>query len=301
MPGGQPVILRKTDPAMSRCRRVPGPYISTCTSHDISVSMIIPLGISAAAVTCTFLYASLRDIHERRVPFRSWYPLLAVAVPMTVWFYLSLLTGGLWSLAAYFLILTVIFSVIFYVFAWINLFGGADAWALIFLCLALPTFPMEPLSGVPPLGFLPFTVLVNSLILNLFTPLVIFSWNATHGRFGPFPYNFLGFPVPAEDLPGTFGFIMEDIEVGENGQVRRRFVRLGEAIRRMVSGKGRIYTKDLRNHPSEYVQEMEAYKKAGTVWISYGIPFLVPLTAGLISALVYGDILLSIIRFFAGV
>ncbi|HOS81403.1 MAG TPA: A24 family peptidase C-terminal domain-containing protein [Methanolinea sp.] len=35
--------------------------------------------------------------------------------------------------------------------------------------------------------------------------------------------------------------------------------------------------------------------------MSYGIPFLVPLTAGVISALLFGDILFFLIRFIAGV
>lgn len=263
--------------------------------------MIIPLAIGAVAVACTFIYASWRDIRERRVPFPTWYPMLSVSIPMAIWFYLSLLISNTWSLVIYFLVLTAIFSVIFYFFAWINLFGGADAWALIFLCISLPAFPIEPLSGIPPLGFFPFTVLVNSLILNLLTPFAIFFRNAARGRLGPFPYTFLGFPVPAEDLPHSFGFIMEEIRMGEDGFIHRRFIRPGEAIRRMISGKGRIYTKDLKNHPSEYALEMETFKKAGTVWISYGIPFLVPLTAGVISAIFFGDILLSLIRVITGV
>lgn len=263
--------------------------------------MIIPLAVSAVAVTCTFLYASWRDLRERRVPFPTWYPMLAVTIPMATWFYLSLLAGGMWRLVGYFLILTSIFSIIFYFFAYVNLFGGADAWALIFLCISIPTFPLEPLAGIPPMGFFPFTVLVNSLILNLLTPLAIFSWNAAHGRLGPFPYSFLGYPVPAEDLPQTFGFIMEEIGISEDGSINRRFIRLGEAMRKMVSGKERIYTKDLKNHPSEYAREMEVFKKAGAVWISYGIPFLVPLTAGVISALVFGDILFALVTFAAGV
>lgn len=107
--------------------------------------------------------------------------------------------------------------------------------------------------------------------------------------------------MPAEDLPQTFGFIMEEIGISEDGSINRRFIRLGEAMRKMVSGKERIYTKDLKNHPSEYAREMEVFKKAGAVWISYGIPFLVPLTAGVISALVFGDILFALVTFAAGV
>ncbi|MEM2124526.1 MAG: prepilin peptidase, partial [Methanolinea sp.] len=134
--------------------------------------MIVPLAVSAAAVSCTFLYASVRDIRERRVPFRTWYPMLAVSVPMAAWFYLSLLQRGLWGLCAYFFALVLVFSVIFYAFAAFNFFGGADAWALIYLCVSVPAFPFEPLFGIPPLGLLPFSVLTNALILNLCTPLL---------------------------------------------------------------------------------------------------------------------------------
>ncbi|MCQ8893663.1 MAG: prepilin peptidase [Methanolinea sp.] len=263
--------------------------------------MIVPLAISACAITIVFLYASWRDFRERRVPFPTWYPLLAITIPMVLWFYGSAMAQGLWSTVATFVALTLLFSFIFYFFAYFNFFGGADAWALIFLSVGLPAFPWVPLAGIPPLGFLPFTVLVNALILNLFSPLILFFRNLAQGRTGPFPYIFLGFPVPAPELTRVFGFIMEDVTIGEDGELRRCFIRPGDAIRRMFSGEGRVYTRDLRFHPDKYKKEIEAYAKAGDVWISYGIPFLIPLTAGLISALVFGDILFFLIRSMAGV
>lgn len=271
--------------------------------HDsvVPVSMIIPLAISAAAVACTYFYASYMDLKERRVPFRTWYPMLAVTIPMVTWFYIMMMTGGQLTALAYFLAMTGIFAVVFYLFAWLNLFGGADAWALIFLSVSVPAFPAEPFSGYPPTGFFPFSVLVNALLLNLFTPLILGLQNLVHGRKAPFPYMFLGFPLHADDLPGAFGFIMEDIEEDEDGAIRRRFVRPKEAIRRMFSGEKRIYTKDLRLHPEDYTREMALFKKAGTVWISYGIPFIVPLTAGLVTALFFGDILYFLMKWISGV
>lgn len=271
--------------------------------HDsyVPVSMIIPLAIGAAAVICTFFYASYRDLKERRVPFPTWYPMLAVALPMALWFYAESWFLHGWEVCVPFLILTILFSVVFYLFAWSNLFGGADAWALIFLSVTLPAFPIEPLTGYPPLGFFPFTVLVNALILNLFTPLVLGLKNILEDHRAPFPYMFLGFPLSAEELPRAYGFIMEEIGEKEDGSVEKRFIRPGEAIQRMVSGKKRVYTKDLRLHPEEYSREIALYRKAGEVWISYGIPFLVPLTAGLLSALFFGDILFFLMKFLAGV
>ncbi|HNS82361.1 MAG TPA: A24 family peptidase C-terminal domain-containing protein [Methanolinea sp.] len=263
--------------------------------------MIIPLAIGSAAVLCTFLYASCRDLKERRVPFRTWYPMLAVTLPMAAWFYASFLIMGEWTIPAYFLALTAIFAVVFYLFAWLNLFGGADAWALIFLSVSIPAFPIEPLSGYPPAGFFPFAVLVNALLLNLLTPLLLGLQNLLRGQRAPFPYMLLGYPVPAVELPGAYGFIMEDIEENEDGSITRRFVRPLEAVRRMFSGEKRIYTKDLRLHPENYSKEIALFKLAGQVWISYGIPFIVPLTAGFLSALFFGDILFFLIKSVSGV
>lgn len=271
--------------------------------HDsyVPVSMIIPLAIGAAAVICTFFYASFRDVKERRVPFATWYPMLAIAVPMVIWFYMNAWIQNGWEIVVYFLILTLLFSAIFYFFAWMNLFGGADAWALIFLCVSIPAFPIEPATGYPPLGFLPFTVLVNALILNFLTPLGLFIKNLLDGQRAPFPYMFLGFPLPADELPRAYGFIMEEIDEDGDDMITRRFIRPGEAIQKMVFGKKRVYTKDLRLHPENYTREISLFRKAGHVWISYGIPFIVPLTAGLISALFVGDILFLFMKFLAGV
>lgn len=263
--------------------------------------MIIPLAIGVVAVICTFCYASFRDVKERRVPFPTWYPMLAVTVPMVIWFYMNAWIQNGWEIVVYFLILTLLFSAIFYFFAWMNLFGGADAWALIFLCVSIPAFPIEPVTGYPPLGFMPFTVLVNALILNFLTPLVLFFRNVFHGHRAPFPYMFLGFPLRADELPYGYGFIMEEIDEDADGTITRRFIRPGEAIQKMVSGKKRVYTKDLRLHPEEYPREISLFRKAGHVWISYGIPFIVPLTAGLISALFVGDILFLFMKLLAGV
>jgi preflagellin peptidase FlaK len=68
----------------------------------------------------------------------------------------------------------------------------------------------------------------------------------------------------------------------------------------MRSEEGRIYTKDLREHPEEFEKELGLYKKAGTVWISYAVPFIIPITAGLITAIVCGDFLLAIMTFITG-
>lgn len=260
----------------------------------------IPMAVSAAAVLITLLYACVLDIRERRVPFRTWYPMLIVGIPCAVYFYATLVLSGRIGLVAGYLALSAVFSLIFYLFAVKNLFGGADAWALIFITACIPFFPLTPLFNYPPLGFLPFTVLTNAVLLNLITPVCILVLNLIQRNRAPLPYLFFGFPVEGRAIQQAYGFVMEDFEE-RDGLLTRRYIGIGEALRRMFSGEGRVYTKDLRLHPERYKKELQMYKKAGTVWISYAVPFIIPITAGLITAIIFGDFLLLIMRLLAGV
>jgi len=258
-----------------------------------------PMVISAAAVLVTLLYASVLDIRERRVPFRTWYPMLVIGVPAAAYFYLTLGLSGRWGLVAGYLILCAVFSLIFYLFAAKSLFGGADAWALIFIAACIPFFPVTPYFGYPPLGFLPFTVLTNAVILNLAAPIGIFTLNLMRRSRAPVQYMFFGFPVDGKSIQSAFGFVMEDFEE-KDGMLSRRFIGIREALHRMFTGEGRVYTKDLRLHPERYKREIGLYKRAGAVWISYAVPFIIPITAGLITAIVFGDFLFTFMKILVG-
>ncbi|HDS63320.1 MAG TPA: peptidase A24 [Methanofollis liminatans] len=262
----------------------------------------LPLAIASVAVALTLLYASVLDHRDRRVPFVTWYPMLAVAVPCVCLFYAGLVMGGNGGAALYLIALSLLFSALFYAFAVFHLFGGADAWALIFLCLTVPAFPLEPLWGVPPTGFFPFSVLVDALLLNLAAPLILFCYNLLRGNRAPFPSMFLGYPVDGAEIQRHFGFVMEEIREDENGTLVRRFMRLREMLKRTVrGGERRMYTKDLREHPERYRKELALYRRAGKVWISYAVPFIIPITAGFLCALFIGDIVFMIMKMLAGV
>ena len=59
-----------------------------------------PMVVSAVAVLVTLIYASYLDIKDRRVPFRTWYPMLVVGISATiVLFYLQ--TGNISLIAGY--------------------------------------------------------------------------------------------------------------------------------------------------------------------------------------------------------
>jgi preflagellin peptidase FlaK len=208
----------------------------------------------------------------------------------------SQISGGAWKLnEGLFILLPAVFCGVFYTFGRMHLFGGADAWALIFIAFCVPVFPFSPLLGTPPLGFLAFSVLLNALLLNLAAPVGIFVINLIRGNRAPLIYMFFGFPVRGDMIQKEWGFVMEDFEE-KNGAVKRKFIGFWDAIRRMYAGEGRVYTKDLREKPERYSRELAIYRKAGTVWISYAVPFIIPIMAGFVTAIVFGDLLFVIMK-----
>jgi preflagellin peptidase FlaK len=227
-----------------------------------------------------------------------WYFVLIVMI-FAITALLMLFSPDGWGTQSIVILLLAVFSGVFYFFARMHLFGGADAWALIFISFCLPTFPFTPLFGNPPLGFLSFSVLINALILNLVAPIGIFIMNIIRKNRAPLMYMFFGFPVNGNDIQNEWGFVMEDFE-DKKGTVSRKFIGFWDSIKRMYSGEGRVYTKDLREHPEEFQKELALYRRAGTVWISYAVPFLIPITAGLIIAIIFGDLLFAFMKIVAG-
>ena len=226
-----------------------------------------------------------------------WYFVLVVIILAIAAFYM--IGGGSWGVSGIYIALAAVFCGVFYIFGQMRLFGGADAWALIFIAFCIPTFPITPILNTPPLGFLSFSVLINALILNLVAPVGIFFINVVKKNRAPLQYMFFGFPVEGEKIQEAWGFVMEDF-VEKNGKVERKFIGFWDSLRRMRSDEGRVYTKDLREHPDEYEEELGLYKKAGKVWISYAVPFILPITVGLIAAILLGDFLLAIMTFVTG-
>lgn len=384
--------------------------------------ILYPMVISAVAVFATLIYASYLDIKDHRVPFKTWYPMLVIGIPATIWllyqtignysliagylalvasfFYanyldnrevgdafkfhylavvlilpalswfvltknlnfslvpwyamfagiiayvsyveykrkpeekikpkrkkqesnvedalnrwyfvlviiifaitsvLMLFGAGGWGAPAMYILLPAIFCGVFYIFGRMHLFGGADAWALIFITFCIPRFPITDLPNIPQLGFgfLSFSVLINALLLNLVAPVGIFMINIIKGNRAPLMYMFFGFPVKGDKIQDSWGFVMEEFEENK-GTINRRFIGFWDSLRRMYSGEGRIYTKALRENPEAYTKELTMYRNVGTVWISYAVPFIIPITAGLITAIVLGDFLLAIMKIFIG-
>lgn len=224
---------------------------------------------------------------------------MMVLSPATAAVIFGLITGqspALYSLA----VVALIFCLVFYLFHRLNLFGGADAYALMIISAFVPVYPILPLTGYPAIPIFPLSVLLNASILALLAPIGLFAYNVSKGNHAPLPYLFLGYPVAGERIEYAFGIVMEEMELHE-GKLVRRFIGIGESLGRMVKGKDRVYTKDLKVHPEQYRAELAMYRRAGKVWISYGIPFMIPITGGIIIAAVIGDLFFGIVTWLTGV
>ncbi|MBN2733964.1 MAG: prepilin peptidase [Methanomicrobiaceae archaeon] len=262
--------------------------------------MIEVLFISSVAIIITLIYASLLDLKERRVPFKTWYPMLLIGIPLALWVYATFLLSNSKAASGY-IFLVVIFCAIFYFSsAYLHLFGGADAWAFIFITALVPLYPLEPLWGYPAIAFFPLSVLINAVILNIAAPVGIFIYNIVKGNRAPIFYMIVGFPVDGKKITDSFGFIMEDFEETEDG-IKRKFISFNASLKRMISGRRRMYTQDLKKYPGEYKKELDLYARSGKIWISFGVPFIIPITAGFISALLLGDIIYEILKIVMGV
>jgi preflagellin peptidase FlaK len=260
-----------------------------------------PLLIGAAAIGVTLVYASILDLRSRRVPVRTWYPMLLIGAPFTVWFYTSRFDESPSSAAAL-LILSVVFATAIFLFDYFNLIGGADARAIAYITLLLPTFPFTPLLGDTVPGFFPFPLLIHTCVIALLVvPIGLLFWNWRQGVDGPLAARLRGYPVTAAEITEgrAFGFLMEDLSV-EGGVLRRRFFTLPESILMMFSGK-RLYTRELRVEPERFTTQLGLIKCASPVWIAVGVLFIVPLTVGFFVTLVVGDTLFFLLSRILGV
>jgi preflagellin peptidase FlaK len=251
--------------------------------------------LSIVALLVTLVYGCIEDLKDRSVPAVMWYPALAIGIICLVYFVweTNKLENIAYLLPIFFLMM--FFIIAFFLFAYFNLFGLGDAKALITITICIPIFPLVPLFGYPyygiiPYVFFPLSVLTNTVLATIAAPICIFIYNLFKRNIAPIPTMFLGIPIPSKELQNTYGIVMESFEM-QDGAIQRQFIGFGTALRQMITGEGRVYTKDLRENPKAYKKQLELYNKVDTIWISYALPYLIPITIGFIVTLICGDLL----------
>lgn len=200
-------------------------------------------------------WAAWRDVETRRVPNRTWVPLLAlgiVALVAEAWDVFAGGTGRPVSERLYLLRIAVSLGFVAplaYGFWWIGGFGGADAKAFITLAVLFPTFPTYYLPTtalplvVPTLGVFSMTVLSNTVLLGLAYPVVLTVRNAAAGRVSK--AMVLGRPVRVEEISEVHGRLLQTPE---------GFTRNGldlDAVRMYLAWRGTTLA-ELRADPGRY-------------------------------------------------
>jgi preflagellin peptidase FlaK len=170
-------------------------------------------------------WAAYRDVAIRRVPTKTWYPLVALGVVLLAvdgWRVLTASGVGAGFLKRQFLVAVVVSLGVVVPFAYLTWrlggFGGADAKAMIALAVLLPTYPdyvvagqlFPPVAGRSTLGVFSLTILTNTVILGACYPFALAARNLLVGDVSW--VMLFGRPVPAPSLVERHGSLLETPE-----------------------------------------------------------------------------------------
>lgn len=244
-----------------------------------------------------FVYASWADWKSREVSNSVWIVLAPIAFALTTVQFVLFSPELFVSYALSFGITSGLAIILFYLGA----FGGADAKALMCLALALPVFPTNLLTGVVFISPLfPLTVFSNAVVLAAFTVIYALLRNALwrirkgSGLFTGFERESVwrkllvlvtGYKVDVTALEQTgHVYPLEDIVAKESGEDERRLM---------------VFPKDETKETimARLVSAGKEGKLRDGVWVTPGLPLLIFITAGLVVALVFGDIVWAFLQF----
>ncbi|MFB6183816.1 MAG: prepilin peptidase [Haloarculaceae archaeon] len=295
-----------------------------------------------------FGWAAYRDVATRRIPNRTWYPLVALAVVALAGDAWLALSNPLYGSVPF--LVRVVLSVgilvpLAYGFWWLGGFGGADAKALMVLAALFPTYPIYylPWTSLPAvqttIGVFSLTILSNTVVVGLAYPLVLAFRNLLGGHVGL--AMFVGRPIRAVDATDEYGRLLEtDDGLSRNGldldALRMYLQWRGTSLTALrddpdrlrdpstlpeepaapgdgsipVPDGGRVtdddpwgaqrFLEDIDRSaygtaPEQLRRGLDVLVSKDVVWLSPGIPFVVPMFVGLLVSLTYGDVLFAII------
>jgi archaeal preflagellin peptidase FlaK len=239
------------------------------------------------------VYASWSDYKTREVSNKVWAALGPLALGLTGFQFLVYSPQPLQFLTSYVLAFAITSGLAVAVF-YAGGFGGADAKALMCIALALPVYPNhllpQPVGFVSPL--FPITVFTNGVLLGalsvfyaLFRNLVwmvrnrgsIFEGLATESFGRKILALVSGYKVKVSKLEKGHMYPLEDVYVNEYGEKKRKLLTFPR-----YEERGEIVSRITENIKEKRLGDM--------VWATPGLPLLIFITAGLIVALTYGDI-----------
>jgi len=234
-------------------------------------------------IFCTpfLLYSCYSDIKTRRVSNSLWLVMLAGGIFFVLY---DISTYGVAYLPRLLISAGFIFVFVYILFQF-GIFGGADAKSLIVLSIILPTYPEFTLHKPPvPIDLFAFGVFGNSVLLTVVVPIGLVLYNIMKmGLHIENPlYIFIGYKSKISELANKHIKLIQNFEV-VNGEVRFRFKRGGVEIN------------------DELILELKALSERGLikdeVWVTPGLPFMIPITLGFFVAVSYGVLIFELTKY----
>ena len=234
-------------------------------------------------------YSCVTDWRCRRAPNELWYVMggAGLAFDMCAFWQGGFDAGYvLWTFVG----ALFTFALVYLVFA-MGGFGGADAKALIAIAVMFPRWPSLELAGMafPAAGRLvspvfALSVLGNAIVITAALPPCALA------------YNLLTVPVPeivSNPLGAITGYRAPVGQLkGKHLRLMHRYEDAGDRVERRMALKG-------PELDDEMLARLATWRAAGRigdrVWVTPQLPFLIPITLGFFTSVVYGDILLQIV------
>ncbi len=233
------------------------------------------------------IYACYTDIKCRRVSNQVWVVMLGVFSPIIIY---EIITYGL----SYIMWIAISFILIFifvYILFYVGAFGGADAKALMALAIIFPLYPALmigsytfPLEGIPPISLFTLTLFGNSVLLTVIVPIGLFFYNLTRPQLSETikkpQYMFIGYRCDIDNLENLKHVrLLETVE------------EVDEIVKTKYSRGGGTIDEDSIKSIRKYATKGQIGNK---IWVTPGLPFIIPITAGFLSAIFYGDLIFKI-------
>jgi len=151
--------------------------------------------------------------------------------------------------------------------------GGADVKAIMTLALLTPFSPSinpDLITAFDSRGFpFPFVVFMNSLLVYLAIPLTLFILNIIRRDISsPYLQMFVGVRMPISEARDSFVWPLE----------------------RIINGKKILTAYVTRGEPEDKIWNSLEEAGVDKPWVSLKVPYIIPLTIGLIFSILIGDL-----------
>ncbi len=241
---------------------------------------------------CTpfLLYSCYSDIKTRRVSNKLWLIMLAFGSVFAVY--------DIWNYGfpyLFWIIISTGFTFVFvYLLFQLGVFGGADAKSLIVLSIIFPVYPdftifnsAFPVHDPLPLfrDFFAFGIFENAVLLTIVVPLGLVLYNLSKlGLHIDKPlYAFIGYKTKISELSNKRQIKLIEAFENNNNELKFSFKRGGvelneEVINELMNASEKDLIKD-------------------DVWVTPGLPFMIPITLGFYVAAFYGDLITGLTKY----